>query len=320
MPQNRLFLIAVFIIIGSSNPIAIKFALNAGWTPFALGMLRMTVIGIFFTIWVMARREGLIGPNRSARRYAIIAAACKAVGVVLFYIALSMIPANRAIVISTISPVVSLVLIHFILEHEHVRRHHILGILTSLAGILLLVTMREGASSGAAASGSLLIVGDILMIVSVFFNNAMVVFEKKALLKGASPGQLLVSTNVLSVAVFAALFAIAGESLHAIPVNSTSIGAYLYLISVVGIFLFYYRRWLVSKLEVTYISSFSHLGKAVSIIYAVILLGERISPISLLCFSLILAGTVVATRKKRTPESEKCSAESSLIPPEGSNT
>ncbi len=298
MPQNRLFLIAVFIIIGSSNPIAIKFALNAGWTPFALGMLRMVVIGLFFTVWVMFRREGLIGPNVTARRYVLIAAVCKAVGVVLFYIALSMIPANRAIVISTISPVVSLVLIHFILEHEHVRRYHILGILTSLAGILLLVIMREGSDSAAAASTAFLLAGDILMIVSVVFNNAMVVFEKKALINGASPGQLLVSTNVLSVAVFTALFAMTGETLQGIPVSRASIGAYLYLISVVGIFLFYYRRWLVSRLEVTYMSSFSHLGKAVSIVYAVILLDESISLISLLCFALILAGTVVATKEE----------------------
>ena len=298
MPQNRLFLIAVFIIIGSSNPIAIKFALNAGWTPFALGMLRMAVIGLFFTVWVMFRGEGVIGPSAAARRYVLIAAVCKAVGVVLFYIALSMIPANRAVVISTISPVVSLVLIHFILEHEHVRRHHILGILISLVGILLLVIMREGNDNIGAVPAASLPVGDILMIVSVVFNNAMVVFEKKALINGASPGQLLVSTNILSVAVFATLFAIAGESLQAIEVNASSIGAYLYLISVVGIFLFYYRRWLVSRLEVTYISSFSHLGKAVSILYAVIFLGESISLIGLLCFALILAGTVVATKEE----------------------
>ena len=297
MGQNRLFLIFIFIIVGSSNPIAIKYALNAGWTPFALGMLRMAVIGGFFVLWVVARKEGLIGPNRPARHYAIIAAACKAVGVVLFYIALSMIPANRAIVISTISPVVSLVLIHFILEHEHVRRHHVLGILTSLAGILLLIALRNGQQSDVATSG-LLLLGDLLMMVSVVFNNAMVVFEKKALINGASPGQLLVSTNVLSVAVFALLFATAGESLQAIPVNSASIGAYLYLISVAGIFLFYYRRWLVSKLDIAYISSFSHLGKAVSILYAVLLLGEKISLFSLLCFVLILAGTVVATKEK----------------------
>lgn len=141
----------------------------------------------------MARREGFIGPNRSARRYAIIAAVCKAVGVVLFYIALLMIPANRAVVISTISPVVS----------------------------------------------------------------------------------------------------------------------------VVGIFLFYYRRWLVSKLEVTYISFFSHLGKAVSILYAVVLLGERISPLSLLCFILILAGTVVATKDRSQSESGSETVKNSFVPQEG---
>lgn len=302
MAQNRLFLIAVFIIVGSSNPIAIKYALNAGWTPFALGMLRMAVICGFFVLWVLARKEGLLGPNGPARRYVIIAAACKAVGVVLFYIALSMIPANRAVVISTISPVISLVLIHFILEHEHVRRHHVLGILTSLAGVLLLITLREREESSVAASGLFLLLGDLLMMVSVVFNNAMVVFEKKALINGASPGQLLVSTNILSVAVFALLFATAGESLQEIPVNSASIGAYLYLISIAGIFLFYYRRWLVSKLDIAYISSFSHLGKAVSILYAVLFLGEKISLFSLLCFVLILAGTVVATKEKSVGE------------------
>jgi len=124
------------------------------------------------------------------------------------------------------------------------------------------------------------------------------VLEKKALIHGASPGHLLVSTNIFSVAVFALLISIFGESLKTIPINPMSIGAYLYLISVVGVFLFYYRRWLVSKLDVTYISSFSHFGKAVSIIYAVVFLGEKISLFSLLCFILILAGTIVATKSK----------------------
>ena len=299
MLKNRLFLIAVFIIIGSSNPVAIKFALNAGWTPFALGMLRMAVIGIFFTFWTMSKGEGLIGPHREAGKYVLFAAFCKAVGVVLFYISLSMIPANRAVVISTLSPLVTLVLVHFILESERVKKHHIIGVLTSLAGILILLILKDGSSGAHVKVFSPSLVGDLLMIVSVIFNNAMVVFEKKALLKGASPNQLLVSTNILSVAVFGVLFAVSSESLHAIPVNPSSVTSYLYLVSAVGIFLFYYRRWLVSELDVTYISSFSHLGKAVSIIYAVIFLGESISLYSLLCFTLILAGTVVASSEGR---------------------
>ena len=297
MPKNKLSLIAVLIIVGSSNPVAIKFALNEGWPPFALGMLRMSVIGVFFVLWLMARGEGLVGPTREARYYAAIAAACKAVGVVLFYIALSMIPASRSVFISTMSPIVSLVLIHFILEHEHVRMHHVLGILTSLVGVVLLLGMRDE-TPAVYKTGQLFLMGDLLMILSVIFNNAMVVFEKKALLSGASPGHLLVSTNIFSVLVFTIFFASAGESLDAIPLSGAAIGIFLYLVTVVGIFLFYYRRWLVSKLELTYISSFSHVGKVVSILYAVIFLGETISAISIFCFAIILTGTLIATRVK----------------------
>ncbi len=297
MPKNKLSLIAVLIIVGSSNPVAIKFALNEGWPPFALGMLRMSVIGVFFVLWLMARGEGLVGPTREARYYSAVAAACKAVGVVLFYIALSMIPASRSVFISTMSPIVSLVLIHFILEHEHVRVRHVLGILTSLVGVVLLLGLRDE-TPAVYKTGQFFLMGDLLMILSVIFNNAMVVFEKKAILGGASPGHLLISTDIFSVLVFTIFFASTGESLDAIPLSGAALGIFLYLISVVGIFLFYYRRWLVSKLELTYISSFSHVGKVVSIFYAVIFLGESISSISILCFSVILAGTVIATRGK----------------------
>ena len=297
MPKNKLSLIAVLIIVGSSNPVAIKFALNEGWPPFALGMLRMSVIGVFFVLWLMARGEGLVGPTREARYYAAIAAACKAVGVVLFYIALSMIPASRSVFISTMSPIVSLVLIHFILEHEHVRMRHVLGILTSLVGVVLLLGLRDEAPA-IYKTGQFFLMGDLLMILSVIFNNAMVVFEKKAILGGASPGHLLISTDIFSVLVFTIFFASAGESLDAIPLSGAALGIFLYLVTVVGIFLFYYRRWLVSKLELTYISSFSHVGKVVSILYAVIFLGESISAISIFCFAIILTGTFIATRVK----------------------
>ncbi|MDH3972840.1 MAG: DMT family transporter [Deltaproteobacteria bacterium] len=294
--NNRLFLISIFIAVGSSNPIAIKYAINVGWPPFALGMLRMAFIGIVFTFWVISRGEGLIGPNREARKYVLIAASCKAVGVILFYVALWLIPANRAVMLSTISPVVSLVLIHFILEHENVRSHHVAGIVTSLAGMVLLLILRNGFDGGNLSSH---LTGDFLMLVSVVFNNAMVVFEKKALIHGANPRQLLVSTNFLSVIVFALFFCLSAESLLAVPLTGKSVGAYLYLVTVVGIFLFYYRRWLVSKLDVSYMSSFSHAGKALSILYASLLLGETVSITSLAAFILILWGTRIATGNKK---------------------
>jgi len=112
-PWKRFGLISIFLLVGSSNPIAIKAALNLGWPPFTLGLFRMGFIGLFFYVWARLLREHPMGPNPVARRYALYAAACKGVAVLAFYSALWVIPANRAVILSTISPVVNLVLIHF---------------------------------------------------------------------------------------------------------------------------------------------------------------------------------------------------------------
>jgi len=69
-----------------------------------------------------------------------------------------------------------------------------------------------------------------------------------------------------------------------------------------GVFLFYYRRWVASKLDVSYITSFSHLGKALSLFYAALILGETITLLSLVCFGIILLGTFIATRKESEEE------------------
>jgi drug/metabolite transporter (DMT)-like permease len=88
-------------------------------------------------------------------------------------------------------------------------------------------------------------------------------------------------------------------SLGDVPSGAAAIGVYLYLISFVGVILFYYRRWLVSIMEVSYLNSFSHAGKALSLFYAVVLLKERLPLGSLLCFALILIGTSIAAGPRR---------------------
>jgi len=258
----------------------------------------MGFIGLFFYGWSRLTGEHPVGPNRGARRYALAAAFCKGVGVLGFYLALTLIPVNRAIILSTVSPVVHLALVHLILEQERVRRHHILGIAVTLAGILVLLGLRNGSSSIAVLSASTF-PGDAAMLVSVIFHQAMIVFEKKSLTHGANPRQLIISTNLVSVSLFALLILFSRESLTDIPAEGTAVALYLYLISFTGVVLFYYRRWLVSLMEVSYLNAFSHAGKALSILYAVLLLGEKLPPQSLLAFGLILLGTTVAAGAPR---------------------
>jgi len=258
----------------------------------------MGFIGLFFYGWSRLAGEHPVGPNRNARRYALAAAFCKGLGVLGFYFALTLIPVNRAVILSTVSPVVNLALVHLILEQERVRRHHILGIAVTLAGILVLLGLRTGSSSIGVPSASTF-PGDAAMLVSVIFHQAMIVFEKKSLNHGANPRQLIISTNVVCVSLFALLILFARESLGDIPTEGTAIALYLYLISFVGVVLFYYRRWLVSVMEVSYLNAFSHAGKALSILYAVLLLGESLPPQSFFAFVLILLGTTLAVGPRR---------------------
>ena len=80
---RKLGLVTVFLILGSSNPVAVKAAFMLGWPPLILGIMRMGFIGLFFLGWSRLAKEHPFGPNQKARRFALIAAACKGLGDVI---------------------------------------------------------------------------------------------------------------------------------------------------------------------------------------------------------------------------------------------
>ncbi|MDH3745197.1 MAG: DMT family transporter, partial [Acidobacteriota bacterium] len=301
-PRAKLPIVLVFVLVSASNPVAIKFALESGWSALPLGIARMGFIGLFFLLWVLAAREHPLGASPQGRRYSLMAACCKGVGVLTFYLALSLVPASRVIVLSTFSPVVALLMIHWLLEHERVRGRQWLGVAISFAGLALLLFFRGKLSLQGGQPGHATLLGDVCMILSVIFHTAMVIFEKKAILVGIRPRQLIVSTNLVSLLVFTAMaFAVDDSGFATVPMSAPALWAYGYLISVAGVFLFYYRRWMVGVLELGYITSFSHLGKAVGLLFAAMLLRETIPLSNLGAFTLILVGSMVSNRTGVAP-------------------
>ncbi len=293
----KLLLVLAFVFVGASNPVAIKFALESGWPVLPLGIGRMGFIGLFFLLWVLAAREHPIGNSPQGRRFSLMAAGCKGIGVVGFYLALLLSPANRVIVLSAFSPVAALIMIDRMLEHEVVERRQWFGVATSFLGLVLLLSLRGEFSVEGSGGWQLTLVGDACMILSVIFHTAMVVYEKKAILEGVNPRQLIVSTNLLSIAVFLVIaLAVDEPGFGSIPTTAEAVWAFVYLISVVGVILFYYRRWMVGVLDLGYIASFSHLGRAIALVYAALLLGETIPLSSLGAFALILLGSMIANR------------------------
>lgn len=287
-------LIGVFLVLGSSNPVAIKAAILAGWDPMSLGFFRMGVIGAVFLLWTAILGEHPLGKAGAGRNWSLAAALCKGAAVLCFYTALAHIPVSRAVILSTISPVVNLALVHILLRQERVRRHHLLGIGITLAGMLTVITVRHFGKYPAdpATAGSL--VGDLCMTGSIVFHQAMIIFEKRALNENVSPRQLVLSTSVVSVAAFALAVHGAGEGLQDFPAGVPATAAFLYLVTFAGVGLFLYRRWLVSLMEVTFLNSFSHAGRALSILLAVVVLGETVPFAGIAGFAIIVWGTFVA--------------------------
>jgi len=293
----KLLLVLVFVFVGASNPIAIKFALESGWPVLPLGIARMGSIGLFFLLWVLAVREHPIGNSAAGRRLSLMAAGCKGIGVIAFYMALFWAPANRVIVLSAFSPVVALLMIDRMLEHEKVERRQWLGVGTSFLGLVLLLSLRGELAAAGSESWRMTHLGDACMIVSVIFHTAMVVYEKKAMLEGVNPRQLIVSTNLVSIAVFVVIaLALDDSGFRSIPTTAKAGWAFVYLVSVVGVFFFYYRRWMVGVLDLGYIASFSHFGRAIALVYAAVLLGETIPLSNLGAFAFILLGSMIANR------------------------
>lgn len=306
---RNFFLVLLLLLIGSSNPIAIKFALNTGWNAYLLGFLRMIIIGGFFLTFVIILKKNPFGPNPQARYYGFLAAGCKGVGVIAFYAALTMIPANRVIIITAFSPVINLILVRLILKQEKILAHHIGGVTISLTGLLLLLYFREPDVYESFSSEFTSIFADILVLISVIFHNTMIIFEKKAFNAKAEPMQMIVVTNIIAIVVFGLFFLFTATPDQTIPMDTEGLLIFLYLVTIVGIILFYYRRWLVSFMEVTYINSFSSLGKVISLFYAVVLLNETLSTMSVLCFALVLTGTWIAakpvTSNHSTPSADR---------------
>ena len=176
--------------------------------------------------------------------------------------------------ITSAGPIIKLVLIHFLLENERIDKRHVIGILISFLGIFFLLASRDTEAQNPANGSNFW--GDLCMIGSVILHNCMLIFEKKALISGANPKQLIISVNVASVPVFFILTMVNGIRFLEVPTTSNGLLSYLYLITVAGVFFFYYRRWLTDKLGVLYVNSFSHLGKAFALFYAVYFLQETV--------------------------------------------
>jgi drug/metabolite transporter (DMT)-like permease len=143
-------------VLWSLNYATTKFALGE-WQPLAFSLTRFALAGTAFSLIVLIHEGSL----RIARRDWGLVLACAAVGITLnqlsFNYSLTYTGAGNVALIMASAPAFA-ALFAAALRHEHVRRHHWVALLISLAGVTLVV---EGGSeiAGFTIKGDLLALG-----------------------------------------------------------------------------------------------------------------------------------------------------------------
>jgi drug/metabolite transporter (DMT)-like permease len=283
----------------ASNPVGIKLALSLGWPPFMLGVGRTLCVGVLFVAWIRWERRAIFGLPGLQRRWTLIASACKAISVACSFASLSLIPASRVAILSAFSPIANLLLVRLLLKDERVTAWRVAGIVLGMASVLVLVAGQEAPAGGpeSGAEPSRVLAGDLIAIAGVMCVQGLVVFEKRALDANMSPQQLAAAASVVGVAVLLAMALAVEEHVDALPVTFPATVAFLYLVAVPGVFLFYTKRWLTSVLDVSFLAAFQSPERALAVALSMAVLGERVSAASFACFVVILAGTVIASRR-----------------------
>ena len=288
--HKYLLLVIPLLLIQPSNPIALKYAMFLEWPPYLLGALRMSMISCCFMIWVLFAKQSLLG-TWETRRWILPAAFCKALGIYCFFTALSLISASRVIMLGASAPILNLLLVRILLKQEKVRYHHVIGLTISLCGVLFLLTLRS--VQDLSFESIHIETGDLILLLGLLLTGCMTICEKHAVNHGALPQQLVASINLFSVPLFITLTLFAEPAQQNFPTSFESWAIFIYLF-LIGSVLFYYRRWMLIRVPVTFLNSLTYLERAIGIAYAMIFLGETVSFMSLIGFGMILAGSAFA--------------------------
>ena len=205
-----------------------------------------------------------------------------------------MVPASRVVMLGATGPIFNLLLIRVLLKQEQIKYHHVIGILISFCGILLLLLFRNFENWDFSAIHFAW--GDIILITGIFTTQGTVICEKRAIGLGAKPHQLVATVNIFAILLFATIVLFSAEEAQTLPAAAKAWWIFIYLV-LIGAILFYYKRWVLTHVPVLFLNSLTYLERGIGIAYAAILLGEEIPLISLLGFVLVLSGSAFAIKR-----------------------
>ncbi len=286
---SGLALILFSTLVTSSQGIAVKFALM-GFSPALLMAVRSVLAALLLLALVRLMRVSY--PD--SPRQILIASGLGVINVVvpglMYWWALQYTPVGRATLLTSTQPFLMVLMAHFLMKGDRFTSRTLFGLLFGFAGVLLVVVGRGGTME----SGGLLVDLSVLTAASMWAVSQIVV--KKIGHRWHSLA--LVSTQMCAAAVLAPLvFPFLEPNWH-FTASVESLGGLLYLITMGTVGMFVLMYYILSRYNVSTVSSFIFLQPVFAVFLGWLLLGEALTWTLLGGLLLVMAGLILVNSRR----------------------
>ena len=286
----HLALIAVQFMFGTW-PIVGKVVLQ---TISSAGLVGLRVVGA--AVVLVSLRGKLRQLPRLPLRDLALLTLCSLLGVVinqlLFVKGLTLTTVINATLISTTIPVFTLI-VSIVLGYDRLSLRRTTGILLAAAGVVYLVDPLRAQFSAQTTTGNLLI------ITNSFCYGAYIAVSKDLFKRY---GALNVITWMFAIGCLVSA-PIGGHALSKDPLSTASIWiwvAVIYIILIPTVAAYYLNAWALVRVAPTTVATYIYLQPLIAFGLAPLLLGEKLSPRTLIACILIFAGVGVVVRRARS--------------------
>ena len=284
------YLLLVLTTLFWSGNFVLGRAVHTVFTPFTLSFWRWAVALVILApfVWSSLREQGSL-----VRRHGPILLLFSVLGVVNFnifvYIGLQSTTATNALIMLSVTPVL-IVALSFLLLRQTVTGWQTLGILISLAGVLVIV--------GRGDVGTLLArqfnPGDLWVLAAVT-SWALYSVCLRWRPAGLKPLNFQTMTILIGLVILTPLYGWDLARGHFIAVNAATVGSILYLALFPSILAYVFWNRAVAELGANRTGQFLHLMPVFGAVLSMIFLGERLYGFHAAGIALIALGIWLAT-------------------------
>lgn len=285
--------VLITLLFGGAFP-AIKVGVS-DVPPLLFAAVRYYISGaILFGIAVVTGRQWL--PKTRSDRLAVAAGGALFIGGTgLNFVGLQFTTSGISAIIFALIPVLTVVASWVLLPTERASWQSVLGVLVGFAGVTLVV------SSGAALDTAVGVVGNLFVLAA-----AVSVALGTVLVRRAHPTMSVVPLTAWAMIVGATIqlsFSVGfGESMSDVTLTQESVIAMIYLAVFAGGLAFVIYFQLIEQIGPTQVNMLSYLAPVVALSIGWAMLGEQVSPSSVVGFVVILVGFLVMEEREIVAE------------------